>query len=103
MSAANYSQGDWVIYAKQKVSASPGKRAQEVSPAAKGDTYSYVVEKFWVVDEATSDGKLRLKTRRGKEHVVDVDDPLLRRPKWWEKLWYGNRFRPAANGSSEGG
>lgn len=84
--------GDKVVYAKQKISTSPGKRAEEISPTPKGDTYTYVVDKYWVVAEVLADGALKLRTRRGKEHTIHNDDPLLRRPSWWEKLLYAKRF-----------
>lgn len=84
--------GDWVIYRKQKVSASPGPRAQQTAPAAKGETYNYVVEKYWVVHEVLSENQVRLRTRRGKTHDVDLDDPRLRKARWWERLLLSDRF-----------
>lgn len=88
-----FKPGDWVIYRKQKVSVSPGPRAQETNPAEKGENYSYVVEKYWIVDEVLEDGSLRLKTRRGKEHIVESNDPHLRKAGWWERLFLFARFR----------
>ena len=87
--------GDRVVYRKTKFSPSPGPRAKAVSPAVHGDLYSYVVEKYWVVTETLPDGRLRLRTRRGKEHVVAADDPNLRPARWWEKWFHRDRFRPA--------
>jgi hypothetical protein len=92
LTVANYKPGDWIVYTKQKVSPAPGKRAQEVTPAAKGDTYSYVVDKFWVVANTLDNGKLLIKTRRGKVHEVDCQDPMLRKASWWEKILYKSRF-----------
>lgn len=102
MESAAYNPGDWVIYRRQKTSASPGRRAQRVIPAAHGDTYSYLVEKYWVVQEVLADGRLRLRTRRGKEHVVATDDRRLRRARWWERWLYQARFRAveASHGGS---
>lgn len=93
MPKVEYKPGDWVIYRKQKVSSSPGPRAQMTTPAAKGETYAYIVEKYWVVDGTLEDGSLRIRTRRGKEHIVTPDDPSLYRPRWWQRLWLGKRFR----------
>lgn len=87
--------GDWVVYAKQKFSTSPGPRARSVAAAEKGDSYSYVVDKYWVISERLDDGDLLLRTRTGKEHVVRVDDPRLRAAKWWERWLLANRFPPA--------
>ncbi|TWU48233.1 hypothetical protein [Rubripirellula reticaptiva] len=87
--------GDWVIYRKQKSSKSPGERAIEVRPASSGETYQYMVDKFWIVEEVLGDGQIRLRTRRGKQHTVPADDLRLRTPRWWERILYRNRFEPA--------
>jgi hypothetical protein len=92
MTVVKYTSGDLVIYRKTKHSNSPGPRAKEIHPAPRGDDYSYLVDKFWVVDEVRQDGRLVLRTRRGKTHVVDPQDPCLRAARWWEKLLHGNRF-----------
>ena len=102
MNASGWKPGDWVIYRKQKFSTSPGPRAKQVLPATQGETYSYFVEKFWVVADVLDDGQLLLRTRRGKNHTVTPDDPWLRRARWWERWLYGNRFRSieAASGTT---
>lgn len=87
-----YSPGDPVIYRVTKHSAHPGPRAKEIWPSAHGENYTYVVDKFWIVAEIRDDGKLLLNTRRGKRHVVDSNDPLLRHPHWWEWVRYRNLF-----------
>jgi len=93
MGSSGLRPGDWVIYRLQKSSASPGRRAQDVRPAQSGDAYYYIVEKYWVVQEVLDDGQIRLRTRRGKEHVVSPRDPRLRRARWWERWLLGARFR----------
>lgn len=93
MSAAGWQPGDWAIYRKQKFSTSPGPRAKDVVPATGGEMYVYFVEKYWIVSEVLGDRQLRLRTRRGKQHNVSIDDPGLRRPRWWERFFFGNRFR----------
>ena len=87
--------GDWVVYHKTKFGPRPGRRAKEVSPAPAGDLYSYVVEKYWVVVETLPDGRLRLRTRTGKEHVVASNDANLRPARWWERWLRRDRFRAA--------
>lgn len=89
---ATLKPGDPVIYTMPKQSTAPGPRAQNIVPAPRGDTYVYHVEKFWVVDEVRDDGKVLLRTRRGKSHLIDMNDPRLRRPRWWERLLYRHRF-----------
>ena len=92
MRSTNLRAGDWVIYRKQKTSASPGPRAENVIPASSGEDYAYIVEKYWVVQEVLEDGRLRLRTRRGKQHVVAADDVRLRRARWWERWVLAGRF-----------
>lgn len=93
MEAAGWKAGDWAIYRKQKFSTSPGPRAKDVVPASQGEMYVYFVEKYWVVSDVVSENELLLRTRRGKQHKVVVSDAGLRRPKWWERFIFGNRFR----------
>ena len=92
MTIRNPQKGEKVVYAKDKHSQTPGQRAQEVTASPKGDGYSYIVEKYWVIKEVLEDGKLRLLTRRGKEHIISLDDPSLRSATFWEKPFLAGRF-----------
>ena len=92
-----FHRGEPVIYRLTKSSMKPGPRAQKVAPAPQGDSYSYLVEKFWVVRDILSDGRVVLATRRGKEHVIEADDPNLRRARWWERIVYRGRFPDMAS------
>jgi len=87
-----YHRGEPVIYRVSTSSKRPGPRAQSIRPARAGDDYRYVVEKFWIVEDVRSDGMLVLKTRTGKSHVVSPDAIALRRPSFWERWWYRQRF-----------
>ncbi|MCA9083175.1 MAG: hypothetical protein KDA81_03925 [Planctomycetaceae bacterium] len=87
-----FKPGDLVIYRKTKHSTHPGPRAENLHPAPNGDTYSYVVSKFWLVREVLEDGTLVAVTRRGKLNQIRPDDPGLRRPNWFERLFYRSRF-----------
>ncbi len=84
--------GGKVVFAKDKMSDSPGKRAKEVVPLRAGEDYSYIVEKYWTVKAVHHDGTATLITRRGKEHRVALDDPRLRHASLWERCFYGKRF-----------
>jgi hypothetical protein len=99
--------GDWVIFRKTKHSEHPGPRASNVAPAPFGEGYSYTIDKYWVVQEVLADGALRLRTRRGKEHIVAPNDPRLRRANLFQRLFYRSRFvsvleQPLAPPSSPG-
>lgn len=89
---ADFKPGDPVIYRMTKHSQCPGPRAKSVSPSPNGDEYKYLVDKFWIVDRILEDGKLVLRTRRGKTRVISKDDFNLRPPTWWEALLYRNHF-----------
>jgi hypothetical protein len=84
--------GDPVIFRISKKSTDPGPRARDVHPAEHGEDYSYIVDKFWTVAEVLSDGTVKLVTRRGKQHIIALDDPRLRPARWWERWLYRNRF-----------
>lgn len=89
---AAYRPGDHVVYRMNKISVDPGPRAHDIHPSPHGDTYSYLVDKYWTVSEVLIDGQLVLVTRRAKQHVVSPDDPRLRPARWWEDLLYRSRF-----------
>jgi hypothetical protein len=81
-----------VVFCKLKASARPGPRARTVSPAPHGETYTYLVDKLWVVEEIVPDGNLVLRTRRGKRHIVAADDARMHPASWWERLRFWGRF-----------
>lgn len=85
MSLRTAKPGDAVVYRKAKFGNRPGPRAKSIHPAPAGDDYSYFVDKYWVVADIAPDGKLLLRTRTGKSHFVDPNDPMLRRAAWWER------------------
>ncbi|MFM8223804.1 MAG: hypothetical protein ACKOJF_33300 [Planctomycetaceae bacterium] len=95
MATTSLRPGDWIIYCKTKFSPHPGARARNVKPTEHGDEYCYTVDKFWVVAGLDSDGMVLLKTRRGNTHRVTRDDPHLRKPALWERLFYRSKFLAA--------
>ena len=84
--------GDLVVFQKLKASSRPGPRAKIVSPAPHGETYTYLVDKLWIVEEVRGDGMLVLRTRRGKRHVVAANDARMHPPTWWQRLRFRGRF-----------
>ena len=103
MKSSEFSQGDWVVYRMQKSGSTPGPRASNMVAAEKGETYSYTVDKYWVVQEVLDEQSLLLRTRRGKRHVIDCHDPRLKKANWFQRVAWGGRFRSveaAINGSS---
>jgi hypothetical protein len=92
---SRFKVNDWVICTREKYGLSPGKRAKNISPAPRGDLYSYEVDKYWIV-RSVSDQDLVLETRTGKQHLVPLKDRRIRVASWWERWIYRNRF-PAKN------
>jgi hypothetical protein len=89
---AHFHPGDLVIYRKQKISLCPPRGAKCVSPAPHGDNYSYLVDKFWTVVAVEPNDAILVRTRRGKELRIPVDDPSLRPASWLERLVFRHRF-----------
>jgi hypothetical protein len=87
-----FHSGDFVVYRKTKHNTRPSRRAVAVSPAPNGETYTYQVDKFWIVDAVQCDGSLLLRSRRGKTHVLDAHDSNLRLATFWERFAYADRF-----------
>lgn len=94
--------GDWVVYRKTKQSRVPGPRAQQVMASPKGDSYGYIVDKFWVVEAVRDDGTVFVKTRRGKHHRLSIDDPCLRKANFLERMLHRHRFREIDQHTSHG-
>ena len=88
---SRFKVNDWVICTREKYGLSPGKRAKNISPAPRGDLYSYEVDKYWIV-RSVSDQDLVLETRTGKQHLVPIKDRRIRVARWWERWIYRNRF-----------
>lgn len=86
-----FEKGDPIIFTKTKFGPHPGPRAESIDPSSHGETYSYLVKKFWTVLESTED-RLLVQTRRGKRHWLNMNDPSLRAPTWWEQIKYRERF-----------
>jgi hypothetical protein len=82
-----FRQHEVVVYEKTKHGPHPGPRARAVRPAPLGETYDYLVDKYWIVVASRTDGSLVLRTPGGKLHELRVADPCLRRPTLREKLW----------------
>jgi len=57
MLRAKLKPGDVVVYRKHKHTTHPGPRARQVDPSSKGDYYTYVVDKFWVVGQVLGNGR----------------------------------------------
>src|SRR6202451_2309884 len=84
--------GDRIVYRKTKFSPLPGARAHHITASDKGENYTYLVDKYWVVADVLDDGRVLAKTRRGKLNYVRSDDPNLRRAGLIESLIHRDLF-----------
>ncbi len=98
MNSPGWEPGDWAVYRMQKHSTAPGPRAEDVVPSTGGDMYSYLVDKYWIVESLPDETSICLRTRKGKVRTIDVSDPRLRHPTWWERWLLAGRFRAVEEG-----
>ena len=84
--------GNFVVYQKEKISTHPSPRAENVFPARHGDTYSYVIKKFWKVLRVFDDDTIEVETRRGKRLTLAPNDHRLRKAGLWQRLFFRDRF-----------
>ncbi|ASQ89704.1 hypothetical protein CHL67_01115 [Prosthecochloris sp. GSB1] len=87
--------GDPVIYRKPKSSPRPGPRARQVYALERGESYHYVVDKFWKVSDVNQDGTVDVVTRKGKKHRLQVDDPNLQKAGFLTFLLFRKKFPEA--------
>lgn len=87
-----YRVGDHVVFSMPKHTNHPGPRAKHIEPENRGEEYSYSVDKYWIVDEVPDRDHVIAKTRRGKRHRLHIEDPRLRRARWWEKIVQSGRY-----------
>ena len=84
--------GSQVVYRKTKHSRKPGPRAAAITPSRHGESYSYFVDKYWVVVDRNPPDKIVVQTRRGKQITLNADDPNLRPAGLLERLFHRSRF-----------
>lgn len=84
--------GDFVVFSKCKTSSHPSPRAKAIHPAQHGETYSYIIDKFWKVVEVVDDETIEVETRRGKRHRLNKNTPLVRKAGLLFQLVYRHRF-----------
>ena len=76
---------DVIVYEKPKHGTHPTPRAHDLRPTPQGESYDYVVDKYWIVVETIGDAAVVARTPGGKLHEIDVADPRVRHLTWFER------------------
>ena len=84
--------GDKAVYWEQQTSEHPPRGARDVSPSKHGETYTYMVKRYLVVEAVIKDGAVLCHEEFGGMTVRHLDDPHLCKATWWERLVNGHRF-----------
>ena len=81
-----------ILYRMQESSTCPSQDAIDVYPSEHGESYSYLAQKYWRVEEVLEDGSILALTPLMEHQYVRPDDPNLRRANLIERLRYAARF-----------
>jgi len=81
-----------IVYRVSETSTCPGPEARDIHPAERGELYSYLIHKYWRVEEVRPDGWIVALTPLMEHHYLRRDDPNLRKANLIERLRYAARF-----------
>ena len=85
--------GDYVIFRRLRSANRPSRKATRIRPSLRGESYAFVVNKYWIVDDLIDDEELvLLRTPKGKTISVSIHDPSLRHATIVERWLYRRRF-----------
>jgi hypothetical protein len=94
----NYSVNDWILYREQESSDHPEPGAHDISPAPRGDAYSYLVDRLWRVTRVNRDGSLEATGSNGRVHRLPPHDRHIEKVGWLRRRLLGRRLgRPSGN------
>jgi hypothetical protein len=81
-----------IVYRVQETSSCPSPDAIDVYPSERGESYCYLEEKYWRVEEVLEDGSILALTPLMEHQYVRPNDPNLRRANLIERVRYAARF-----------
>ena len=84
--------GGAIVYRMQETCSCPGPDAIDVYPSAHGESYDYLANKYWRVEEVLADGSIVALTPLMEHQYLRRNDPNLRKANLIERLRYANRF-----------
>jgi hypothetical protein len=73
---------DWILYHDQESSDHPEPGARDISPAPRGDAYSYLIDRLWRVKRVNPDGSIEATGPKGHVHHLDAHDPHIEKAGW---------------------
>jgi|SRR6476620_3230364 len=89
---ARFRPGAPIVYRMQETSSCPSPDAIDVYPSEHGESYDYLANKYWRVEEVLEDGSIVALTPLMEHHYLRRNDPNLRKANLIERLRYANRF-----------
>jgi hypothetical protein len=81
-----------IVYRMQETSSCPSPDAVDVYPSEHGESYDYLANKYWRVEEVLEDGSIVALTPFMEHQHLRRNDPNLRKANLIERLRYANRF-----------
>lgn len=87
-----FSVNDFVIYHQPEAAVRPVPGARNISPAERGELYTYVVDRFWRVAQVNNDGTLDAIESSGRRHRLRQTDPALENAGWWSRTFQRRLF-----------
>lgn len=81
-----------ILYRVQETSSCPSLDAVDVYPSEHGESYCYLEQKYWRVEEVLEDGSILALTPLMEHQYVRPNDPNLRRANLIERVRYAARF-----------
>ncbi|MGH8092486.1 MAG: hypothetical protein ACREIF_03305 [Chthoniobacterales bacterium] len=81
-----------IVYRVTETSTCPSQDAYDVRPSKYGESYYYLTNKYWLVEEVRQDGWIVARSPLMEQHYLRRDDPNLRKANLLERLRHAGRF-----------
>lgn len=81
-----------IVYRVQETSTCPSPDAVSVYPSERGESYDYLANRYWRVEEVIEDDWIVALTPLMEHQYLRRNDPNLRKASLLERLRYAGRF-----------
>lgn len=81
-----------IVYRVQETSTRPSPDAVDVFPSEHGESYDYLANRYWRVEEVLPDGWIVARTPLMEHQYLRRNDPNLRKASLLERLRHAARF-----------